>query len=201
MATSRFVALENIEEVLSRKLEIPTVVLWNRLEGRPRKENFIRALRAEVRDPLWMLCKQWQVGEFKGDDAGSPIVAKAHISTTKLTRYKPGLATGRAFDNQVPLEATVEQRPLPFFGQEHVLSLDIRLAMGRHWIKLLATPSSNDWSALAPLFIDQYGIDEPDPDARSDAHVFVAGVAALAPARNVKRGARAQRKRRAVFAD
>ena len=29
-----------------------------------------RALRAEVRDPLWMLTRQWQMGEFQGDDAG-----------------------------------------------------------------------------------------------------------------------------------
>ena len=30
---------------------------------------------AEVRDALWMLTRQWQMGEFEGDDAGSPIEA------------------------------------------------------------------------------------------------------------------------------
>ena len=43
----------------------PAIVYWNRLEGRPRKEKIDRTLKAEVRDPLWMLCRQWQVGEFK----------------------------------------------------------------------------------------------------------------------------------------
>ena len=52
----------------------PTITHWNRLEGRPRTEDFDRALRAEVRDALWMLSKQWQMGEFKGDDAGSTIL-------------------------------------------------------------------------------------------------------------------------------
>ena len=51
----------------------PGITIWNRLEGRPRAEKFDRALRAEVRDALWMLTRQWQIGEFHGDDAGSPI--------------------------------------------------------------------------------------------------------------------------------
>ena len=50
----------------------PAVTRWNRLEGRPRSHDFGRALKAEVRDALWMLTKQWQLGEFRGDDAGSP---------------------------------------------------------------------------------------------------------------------------------
>ena len=43
--------------------------MWNRLEGRPRQHDFDRALKAEVRDALWMLTKQWQMGELTGDDA------------------------------------------------------------------------------------------------------------------------------------
>ena len=113
------------------------MVLWNRLEGRPRTKNFTRALRAEIRDPLWMLCKQWQTGEFKGDDAGSPIFAKAHMATTELTKYQPGDAAVQDFDRSAPLEAIVEQRPFPYNGQQHILSLDIRLLMGRQWLKYL----------------------------------------------------------------
>lgn len=165
---NEFVAIENIEAVLAREVLLPTIVMWNRLEGRPRKENFQRALRAEVRDPLWMLCKQWQVGEFRGDDAGSPIFAKVHVDTTRITRYQPGDAPARDFDNETPFEATVEQRPISFFGQEHILSLDVRLAMGRQWIKLLG---AEGLAALAPLFVDHYDIDEPDPASRSDAFI------------------------------
>jgi len=47
-------------------------------------------LRAEVRDALWMLCKQWQMGEFLGDDAGSPIYAKMHVKRESITKYQPG---------------------------------------------------------------------------------------------------------------
>jgi hypothetical protein len=165
---NEFIAVENIQAVLARETLLPTVVMWNRLEGRPRREDFLRALRAEVRDPLWMLCKQWQVGEFRGDDAGSPVFAKVHIDTTRITRYRPGDAPARDFDNETPLEAIVEQRPVNFFGQEHILSLDIRLAMGRQWLKLLG---AGGLGAHASLFVQQYGIDEPDPASRSDAFI------------------------------
>ena len=64
------------------RIRIPTVVMWNRLEGRPRRADFGRALRAEVRDPLWMLTRQWQMGEFIGEDAGSPVTAKVRGTPT-----------------------------------------------------------------------------------------------------------------------
>jgi hypothetical protein len=162
------IAIDNIEAVLSREQLLPTVVLWNRLEGRPRKQDFSRALRAEVRDPLWMISKQWQVGEFRGDDAGSPIFAKVHMSTAQMQRYKPGGASTRDFDPTVPLEALVEQRPVPFTMQQQPLSLDMRVLMGRQWLKLL---DSDGLGSLRQDFIDHYAIDDPDPALRENATV------------------------------
>jgi len=66
----------------------PTITTWNRLEGRPRRPDFARALKAEVRDALFMLSRQWQLGEFRGDDAGSPATAKIQLATTRLRGYK-----------------------------------------------------------------------------------------------------------------
>ena len=39
---------------------------------------------------LWMLTKQWQMGEFRGSDAGSPVFAKLLLATTRLTKYRAG---------------------------------------------------------------------------------------------------------------
>src|SRR5215204_3337007 len=86
----------------------PTITVWNRLEGRPRSAQFDRALKAEVRDALWMLTRQWQMGEFTGDDAGSPVLARAHLDTTRLTKYRPGAGAPEPFDDDVPLEAKIE---------------------------------------------------------------------------------------------
>ena len=68
-------AIGEIRAALNQR-RFPSITTWNRLEARPRSQNFERALRAEIRDALWMLTKQWQMGEFRGSDAGSPVFAK-----------------------------------------------------------------------------------------------------------------------------
>jgi hypothetical protein len=45
---------------------------WNRLEPSPRTPEISGALAARVHDPLWFLARQWQMGEFTGEDAASP---------------------------------------------------------------------------------------------------------------------------------
>ncbi|HST35979.1 MAG TPA: hypothetical protein VLK25_05040, partial [Allosphingosinicella sp.] len=164
---NQYLAAENLSAVLADEVLLPTITLWNRLEGRPRTHDFDRALKAEVRDPLWMLAKQWQMGEFRGDDAGSPIVAKVHIETTRLTKYKAAGDPAEAFDDDVPLEAKVERRPIPLHMAGRDMALDIRLAMGRRWLKLVAPIEPG----LPQKFIDALGIDAPDPDDRGDAAV------------------------------
>lgn len=164
---NKYVVSENLSSVLTSKIKIPTVTLWNRLEGRPRTHDFERALRAEVRDPLWMLTKQWQMGEFQGDDAGSPVFAKVHIETTMLTKYQAAANAPESFDNDVPLEALVEQRPIPFRAGVQALSIDIRLTMGRRWLKLIAGLELG----LEQKFIEAFGFTEPDPDLASHAAV------------------------------
>src|SRR4051812_14176396 len=162
MAT-RFV-IPNITEALNART-FPTITLWNRLEGRPRTENFTRALRAELRDALWMVSRQWQMGEYSGDDAGSPVFAKVHIETTELTKFQAGPDPATPFDRSVPLEATVEQRPVPFTTAGKPMSLHLRLLMGRQWLKMIAAlPYRQD-------FINRYPIAEPDPSRKEDAPV------------------------------
>lgn len=142
----------------------PTVTVWNRLESRPRTENFDRALAAEVRDPLWMLAKQWQMGEFRGDDAGSPILAKLHTAVSRIDRYRAKDGSGEAFDDSVPLEAKVERRPVPLVAAGREIALDLRLSMGRHWLKLVQ--AVGDYRAE---YIRQYPIHRPNPDQKQDA--------------------------------
>jgi hypothetical protein len=144
----------------------PTITVWNRLEGRPRTLNFDRALKAEVRDALWMLARQWQFGEFQGDDAGSPVLAKLHLTTTRLQEYRPADHPAEVMTDEVPLEAEVERRPIPFVQGGKAISLDLRLQMGRHWLKLLA--SVGDY---AQAFRDAYPIPDVDPTQRADAMV------------------------------
>ena len=116
----------------------PGITIWNRLEGRPRADKFERALRAEVRDALWMITRQWQIGEFQGDDAGSPIFAKVRLESTSLRKYQSANGPVEEFNDAIPLEARVEQMPVPFVLADQEISLDIRLLVGRHWLKLIS---------------------------------------------------------------
>src|SRR5205823_1325037 len=62
-----------------------------------------------VRDPLWMLARQRQVGELMGEDAGSPVVAQIQYMTRTLTGYQPIGGPAVPFDDAVPIEAHVER--------------------------------------------------------------------------------------------
>jgi len=157
--------ISNIEQALVRR-QLPTITLWNRLEGRPRTHDFQRSLRAEIRDALWMLTRQWQVGEFQGDDAGSPVFAKIHLQMSRFDAYQAGVHPPQPFDYSLPLEAQVEQRPIPFERGNQPISLDIRLLMGRQWLKLLASIGD-----FREEFYALYPIDAPDPAQKADAEV------------------------------
>src|SRR5437899_1070771 len=129
-------AIGDIKVALNER-RFPAITTWNRLEARPRSQNFERALRAEIRDALWMLTKQWQMGEFRGSDAGSPVFAKLQVDTTQLTKYRPaGLAT-QQFEADVPLEAKVEQRTVALAAARRPIGLDLRLVMGRQWLAMI----------------------------------------------------------------
>lgn len=105
-------------------------VFWNRLEPRPQMKSLERPLRAEVRDALWMLSRQWQMGEFIGEDGGTPAFASLAFHSTPLGRISLNRNKARPVQSGRPLQAEVEQEFIP-------LSLQQRLEMGRHWLRML----------------------------------------------------------------
>lgn len=100
-----------------------SITTWMRLEPVCRNADMSAGLQARVYDPLWLLARQWQIGEFQGEDNGSPAAARWHGECARFTRYFPGpLADkapveGQVFDgNSIPLETMVEcerVRPRP----------------------------------------------------------------------------------------
>jgi hypothetical protein len=167
---------------------------WTRLEPRPRSRDFARALEARVHDPLWLLARQWQVGEFKGDDAGSLTAARFEIDTTPVNRYQPGAnGAARPYDlRRLPLEALVERErvraavssgggPAPVESDTST-DVDLRLAAeaGLHFLRLLRdagieTDYRSDYLETYPLATDA----TTTLDAAS--HRFVSVIAGRAP--------------------
>jgi hypothetical protein len=137
----------------------PSITTWNRLEGRPRSQDFDRSLQAELRDPLWMLCRQWQVGEFKGEDAGSAVVAKTQVSTSRVNRFAGQDRHALPYDGSLPLETLVEHESIP-------LDLFTRAQMGRHWLKLIAAIGD-----FKTLYIQQYAFLDPSHDSETEVQL------------------------------
>ena len=158
----------DLRPALTQRL-FPTVTVWNRLEGRPRRDDFSRALKAEVRDALWMLTKQWQIGEFQADDAGSPIFAKLRMRTSPLTKYQASGGTAEPLPANVPLEAKAEQRMIRWELNGQKMHLDLRAQLGRQWRRLIAAAGLS--TTYESEYRNRYPIQLPPRDRTSD-YVF-----------------------------
>lgn len=126
---------------------LPRVIAYNRLEARPRTTDFTRSLRAEVRDPLWLLTRQWQFGEFQGEDAASPVTARIAYRHTRTGLVS--LRDGDAFKfdpETMPLETRIEREPIPFTVRERAgdrVFSDVLFAMrwGKQLLRLMRAAS------------------------------------------------------------
>jgi hypothetical protein len=80
---------------------------WNRVMPRCRAENPAPGLETRTADALWFLARQWQLGEFQGEDAASPLAVQLKYSTQPLEQVKLGNRSEWITDT--PLEMQVEQ--------------------------------------------------------------------------------------------
>jgi hypothetical protein len=89
-----------------------TYTTWHRLEPRVRGTDQAEGLHARIHDPLWLIGRQWQVGELLGEDAASPVSVRVETADYGLSRWQPaaGAATDYAPDS-LPLEVLVEREP------------------------------------------------------------------------------------------
>jgi hypothetical protein len=139
--------------------------MMQQIELRTESSDLNESLEARVADPLWLLARQWQTGEFKGNDAGSPIQVHARLTISDLSRFRPGAQStpGESIDYSAessPLETLVERetaasRPL----------FDIRFAAttGLHFQRLLSTKGLDQY---ATTLRSAYGFDPlPAADA------------------------------------
>ena len=94
---------------------MPSITSWMRLEPRSRNAEMDTSLQARIYDPLWLLARQWQFGEFQGEDNGSPVLARWKAEWAPLTRYLSGpikpdtQINAPKYDSRMPLETLVER--------------------------------------------------------------------------------------------
>jgi len=139
---------------------LPRVVAFNRLEARPRTLDFTRSLRAEVRDPLWMLTRQWQFGEFDGEDAASCVTSRIAFQHEPLDRLTFRDGKPFPYDPQtIPLETRVERERIPLTvrenGEEVFSDVLFAVQLGKQFLRMLQDPAVG-LAAQYDLYLKKY---------------------------------------------
>lgn len=114
----------------------PEIIHWFQLRPRPTADAnnqlaIKRSLRAEIRDPLWMLARQWQMAEFTAEDAGSASLVTTEIISRKFNKIRLGNSPNKFdIDGNTPVEAIVECCDI--FD-----TYMVKIEMGFQWLNLL----------------------------------------------------------------
>ena len=174
-----------VAQLSKAKYIVPTIKAYNRLELRARTADFDRSLKAEVRDPLWLLTRQWQYGEFQGEDSATAAYSKFVFEHRTVDRINFNGKTIPFDAKQLPLETKVEREKVRLAsvrkvdGVEHIYSdLLLAIRMGKHFLKLLTAAGLNNAPYLA-AFLEKYKMEVFDKDV--DAAQVQSAVADTVP--------------------
>jgi hypothetical protein len=143
-----------------------SITSWMRLEPRSRRADMNAGLQALIYDPLWLLARQWQVGEFQGEDNGSPASARWRGEVARVASYFPGTTVeGQAYDGgTVPLETLVERERVRTVANEPE-RLRFAAEGGQHFLRMLdGQPLSRSYRDLLK---NKYPFPALDADQRA----------------------------------
>lgn len=165
---------------------------WQRIEAATIDPELDEGLEARIADPYWLLARQWQTGEFGGEDAANPLHMSVRGRALPLDRVRVG---GRPQDPSTeldaPLEPVVEREPV----RGGPAGARVAAELGQLLLHALATAAIPlDWrTALRTAYPVTLPRDDGlDPEGRRRLTLLtrlsldgVALAAALAPAGNL----------------
>src|SRR5687768_16194627 len=109
-----------------------SITTWMRIEPHSRAEDMEASLEMRIHDPLWLLARQWQFGEFWAEDTGSPVWLAYEGAKLPIRLFLPGPIYGhkekdvQQYLGNEPLEYLVEQERTS--AKDSMLA-DLRLAV------------------------------------------------------------------------
>jgi hypothetical protein len=138
---------------------------WTRVESATVDPQLTEGIEARTADAIWSLARQWQIGEFKGDDAANPLLVSIESRSVPVrTLVLPGGEIELA-GSDVPLEPLVERESVTD-GTAHAR---VATELGRLLLRALrraAVPTSVV-TTLRSQFAPRLPIDdELDPSGR-----------------------------------
>lgn len=148
------------------------------------------SLGARLFDPLWLMARQWQMGEYQGEDAGMPVLARVRSQTTMLSRIHLGelpantVTQAAEYDpQQLPLEVVVERQRMRPANPDETCMLRLSVEAGLHFLRMLEQqPLSKRYR---PAFIARFALQRPEQSvlAKADEATrrFVETMAGRAP--------------------
>ena len=142
-----------IEDILN-DFETKGFESWLHIEPHCRSEDLMQGIEARTADPLWMLARQWQIGEFKGEDNGSPIQAEGSYRTDEINEVKLGEGNPIDLANAPPLEAIVERESVE-------MDWRTRVVVGQQFERLLRSEFANDADAVICEYRKKFPVERP----------------------------------------
>jgi hypothetical protein len=153
-----------------------SITSWTRLEPQCTDADIGTSSSARVFDPLWMMARQWQMGEFQAEDAGTPAQARVRATHAALTRcfagelpvpspsMPPTEIPATAYDPaRTPLEVIIERRTTRAANPADTRMLSLAVEAGLHFLRMLdlQLPSKSYRAA----FIAKLALQAPAADA------------------------------------
>jgi len=133
---------------------------WIRLHPVAVDETLVTSVEARIHDPLWMLARQWQMGELRHDAGSTPINVRVTGTSAPITRLRGGSAaagTSAAIKTRsVPLEALVEREAV---AEDGMNGLRLRAEAGLQLLRMLraagVATSVQTWLDRAPFVLPE----------------------------------------------
>lgn len=140
-----------------------SITSWTRIEPRARAEELTHGLEARIHDPLWMLARQWQMGELKGEDSGSPVSVQIQSELGFVDKIHLGedmqISNGHSYSSALsPIDPFIEAES---YSNEITEDLWFAVQAGLQFVRLLKQFKAVSY---VPAYISEYSLRSPTAD-------------------------------------